>query len=170
MVIVSEVRGNLLDAKEKYIAQQCNCVTVRPHGLSKSIAERWSHGDVYSGRSAKSRNTAQEPDTPGTVVITEGGPKEPVLLHLMAQWTPSKPGGYNRYYPSTYRDTSANRKAWFKECLDALEEHIPREEIIAVPFRIGCGLAGGNWTEYRKMLEDAQCKIKLYRLDCLKPL
>lgn len=164
MVIITEIRGNLLDAKERYIAQQCNCVTVRPHGLSKSIAERWSHGDVYSARSARSRNTAQEPDAPGSVVITEGAPDEPVLLHMMAQWTPSKPCSYSRYYPATYKDTVENRQAWFLQCLQALEEHVPHDETIAMPFRIGCGLAGGNWTEYRKMLEDTSCKVKLYRL------
>lgn len=164
MVIISEIRGDLLDAKERYIAQQCNCVTVRPHGLSKSIADRWSHGDVYAGRSARSRNTAQKPDVPGSVVITENGPNEPILLHMMAQWTPSKPCSYSKYYPSTYKDTIVNRKIWFQECLHALEEHVPSDEYIAMPFRIGCGLAGGNWIEYRKMLEDTTCKIVLYRL------
>lgn len=163
MVIVGEVRGDLLDAEENYIAQQCNCVTVRAHGLSKSLAQRFPHGDVYGDRSKKSGNTAQEPDTPGSVVVTEHD-GEPVLLHLMAQWTPSKPGSYNRHYPQTYKDTRANREAWFMECLEILEQIVPESEIVAMPYCIGCGLAGGNWQKYREMLEKCNTKIKLYRI------
>jgi hypothetical protein len=124
MVIVGTINGDLLNAKEPYVAQQCNCVTVTPHGLSKSIATKWKHGDVYSGRSKKSRNTTQDPDEPGSLVITtpDKDTSAPILLHLMAQWTPSKPNTYNRYYPKTHKDTSKNRIEWFQQCLDLLDQ------------------------------------------------
>ena len=166
MVIIDEVAGDLLNAKEPYIAQQCNCVTVKPHGLSQSIAKKWSYGDAYSGRSKKSNNTATDPDEPGSVVIAEPpeGCSGPILLQMMAQWCPSKPGAYNRYYPTTYVDSKENRRKWFKDCLQALDETLDPDSVVAMPDHIGCGLAGGNWTEYKKMLSDCSTKIKLYKI------
>jgi O-acetyl-ADP-ribose deacetylase (regulator of RNase III) len=168
MVILGTITGNLLDATEKYIAQQCNCVTVKPHGLSKSIAERWPyHGNVYAERSAKSANTAQDPDQPGSVVITEperSDSAQPILLHMMAQWTPSKPCSYSRYYPDTYKDTRANREMWFQQCLDILDAECPADSVVAMPDHIGCGLAGGNWNTYKAMLSKCSTKIRIYKL------
>lgn len=62
MVIIETTNGDLLNASETYIAQQCN-VTVKPHGLSMSISNRWIHGNIYQSRSKKSANTALKPDT-----------------------------------------------------------------------------------------------------------
>ncbi|XP_042220149.1 uncharacterized protein LOC121864978 isoform X2 [Homarus americanus] len=44
-------------------------------------------------------------------------------------------------------DTYPNRVDWFNEGLKQLVEKIPFEKITQVvfPYRIGCGLAGGNW-------------------------
>lgn len=35
MVIVETVYDDLLNAKTRYIAQQCNCVTTKSHGLRR---------------------------------------------------------------------------------------------------------------------------------------
>jgi O-acetyl-ADP-ribose deacetylase (regulator of RNase III) len=166
MVIVNIVDGDLLDATEPYIAQQCNCTTVTAYGLSKSIANKWKHGDVYSQRSKRAKNPV-EPDTPGSVVITTSpspGPGPgPTLLHLMAQWSPGRLGSSNRYYPQTYQDTRINRELWFQDCLNALDTIVDSKDTVAMPYLIGCGLAGGNWSNYQNMLQRCKTQIKLYR-------
>ena len=58
MVIVSFVEGDLLNANQKYIAQQCNCVTCLPHGLSKAISKKFNHGGLYEFRKREINNTA----------------------------------------------------------------------------------------------------------------
>lgn len=163
MVIIDQIDGDLLEAEEKYIAQQCNCVTVTAHGLSKAIAARFPHGNVYGKRRKHSRNTALTPDEPGTVVVAERE-DQPTLLHMMAQWTPSKAGAYNSFYPKTYVDTRQNRVLWFSQCLKVLSDTVPKEEVVAMPYGIGCGLAGGDWEVYKKMLQSCPTKIRLYRL------
>ena len=81
---------------------------------------------------------------------------------MFAQWTPSKVGAYNRYYPKTYTDTTHNRQRWFRECLEALDAlGLDR---VAMPYKIGCGLAGGFWPDYETMLNKAKTNIVLYRL------
>lgn len=120
---------------------------MKPHGLSAQIQKRFPHGNIYSARRKKSANTAQEPDIPGTVIITEY-PGQPTLLHMMAQWTPGKSGTYVKYYPRTYQDTVSNRRKWFAECLEVLQQTVPKGAIVAMPYYIGCGMAGGDWKKY----------------------
>ena len=79
----------------------------------------------------------------------------------------ASPSFRRKYYP----DTVAHRLAYFEKCLKKLEEAVvvlqkERTEItgakemelqtkivIVFPERIGCGLAGGNWTEYKLRIE-----------------
>ena len=66
---------NIIYAEEKYIMQQCNCLTITAHGLSKTLAESFPHGDSYEGRRAIGRrNCAIQEDRvePGSVGILEG--------------------------------------------------------------------------------------------------
>jgi len=164
MVIIATVRGDLLNSKpisgHWYIAQQCNCNTKTPYGLSDAIAKKWRYANPYNNRRS-------QPDIPGSVVILEP-PADPAtgptVLCLMAQWGPSKPRAYSNRYPRTYEDTYDNRKRWFQDCLERLDDEIPDSEVVCFPYQIGCGLAGGKWTEYQKMLEDCQTQVIIYQL------
>jgi len=163
MVIIATVRGDLLDSKpisgQWYIAQQTNCNTKTPHGLSDAIAKKWSYANPYGNRGS-------QPDTPGSVVILEPpvGRVGPTVLCLMAQWSPSKPNAYSNRYPRTYKDSYDNRKQWFRECLSCLDDEIPDSEVVCFPYQIGCGLAGGKWADYQNMLEDCQTQVIIYQL------
>ena len=165
MVILEIKKGDLLKANESYICQQCNCVTIKSHGLSKSISDKYSYGDPYKNRPIKTPNTTSQPDKPGTIVKLQH-PNEPdkyhTILCFMAQWGPSRPNRYKNYYSNTYEDNYENRKKWFKECLEILDKN--NYGLVAMPYGIGCGLAGGKWNEYKKMLEDCTTKIVIYQL------
>ena len=51
------------------------------------------------------------------------------------------------------------REYMFNHCLNLLKTHLMSSEttvqykVIYFPYKIGCGLAGGDWTEYKKMIE-----------------
>lgn len=163
MVVIEIIKGNLLDSArvegEWYIAQQCNCNTKKPHGLSETISKQWPYADPYQTRIGG-------PDTPGTVVTMKPADRDdgPIVLCLMAQWGPSKPGSFSRYYPNTYKDTRDNRKEWFRECLEVLDDMIPSDEVVNMPFQIGCGLAGGKWPDYLEMLKSCKTHIRIWQL------
>ena len=66
---------------------------------------------------------------------------------MFAQYYPSKPKYAN--------DSAQKRKKWFQQGLDTVEEQlISTNKItsIAFPYKIGCGLAGGEWEEYESMI------------------
>ena len=205
MPVVKEVSGDLLKAEEKFIAQQCNCVTVKSHGLSESIIRHFgSWADPYSSRSSVSqgRNCAsgKDIDIPGTIRILESPSASSTdtqdligrsgfntqdligrsgfntqdligrsgfntrVICMFAQWCPGKPGVYSHYYPSDYDDTVVNRFAWFKQCLVKIDEDDKIDGPVAMPYNIGCGLAGGYWPAYRKALDEVETDVILYKL------
>ena len=162
MVIVKTIKGDLLESTDQYIAQQCNCCTVIAQGLSKTIADKWIWGDIYSRRSRiGNRNCAQKPDIPGTIEII--GDEHKYVICMFGQYGPGKPGKFSKYYPSDqYTDTYQDRKKYFQECLTEIENRGISH--LAMPYLIGCGLAGGNWTDYASMLHNSSISITLYKL------
>ena len=166
MPIVEIKRGNILEAKEAYVAHQINSVTVKSHGLAAAIAQTWPWADVYTQRKAKSANTAATPTPPGTLVVcTDPTTHSPLtVIGMVAQYTPGKVGAWSKYYaPLPYPETTQVRQQWFQECLEALDA-LALPSPVAMPFQIGCGLAGGDWSTYKAMLQNARTAIMLYQL------
>lgn len=164
MVIVKTINGDLLACKEHFIAQQCNCVTVRAHGLSQSIAKKYPYANIYGKRTPiGQRNCALNSATPGTIEICSSTTSQgPNVICMLAQYCPGKPTEYSKYYKSDYKDDASNRLVWFEQCLqEIIDAGITR---VAMPYLIGCGLAGGKWSEYSKLLEETSLEIILYKL------
>lgn len=165
MPIVKTVNGSLLDSKEPYIAQQCNCCTVKPRGLSATISKQLPWADVYSKRNAIRGRKAINKSKPGTIQIDSDPANRSIykVIHMFAQYAPGKPGRYQSYYPSEYDDDTTDREMWFSDCLKVIDEATDISTV-AMPYLIGCGLAGGSWKTYEKMLQKAKTDIVLYKL------
>lgn len=148
-MIVKVIDADILYAPEQYIAHQCNCVTIHSYGLALSIARKYPAADIYKRRSV--------PDIPGTITII---PESKTIICMFAQWAPGKPYAFSRFYPFTYHDSGGMRLHWFKACLDNIDKL--NLGTVAMPYNIGCGLAGGNWPEYEKLIADAKTPIVLY--------
>lgn len=58
---LTEIKGDILLAKETYIAHQCNCVTNKAKGLSKQIFKKFPYADSYTNR--------QNYSNPGTIEV-----------------------------------------------------------------------------------------------------
>lgn len=136
------VRINILDVPTDYILHQTNCVTTRPKGLSKTLAQRFPRSCPYEYRQQYGHN----PDVPGTVFIAENQ-QRPAIINLFGQYHPGRP---------TESETAELRQQYFWSGLEAVMDYLDGREgpvTIAVPNHIGCGLAGGDWTKYEQMLQ-----------------
>jgi O-acetyl-ADP-ribose deacetylase (regulator of RNase III) len=136
---VKIVNGDLLSCDAEYIVQQCNTTSKKCLGLSSLIAKKWPTCNFY-----------RETREPGSVVIKER------VIGLMSQVNPGKPKG---------DETKKSRELLFLKCLDQL----PPAKSIAFPFGIGCGLAGGDWTRYFKLIKhwaknNPKTKVFVYKL------
>jgi hypothetical protein len=133
-----------------------------------------SYANTYGNRVAiGSRNlaTVETRDEPGSFTIHESDNNEqPSVVSLFGQWRPGKvdpkPPYFNTYPESTPSETTDQRIIWFETALwklgaHLIEKHADSDEkvTIAIPHRIGCGLAGGDWKIYSAMLERFQTEF-----------
>nr|GBG35402.1 wsv206-like protein, paralog 2 [Marsupenaeus japonicus endogenous nimavirus] len=144
------------------ICQQCNCVAMKPHGLSKSIADTFgAYTNPYGRRKAQSKNIASYAtrSDPGTIEICKG---VPCVANFFGQYMYGKPGEYQHSSWDTNikdginKDTSRDRELYFEICLNELYEELTTThteiDTVVFPYNIGCGPAGGNWTRYEEMI------------------
>lgn len=75
---------------------------------------------------------------------------------MFAQYYPGKPNQFN----TIKRDTPELRLRWFRKCLLTIYINDMITEL-ALPYKIGCGLAGGNWIYYELLLGKFTIAMKL---------
>lgn len=139
--MITTIEGNLLDAKETYIAHQCNCVTKKVSGyFAKAIFDKWPEAND---------NEKETWGVFGTVKIHKVDNQK----YVLNMFTQHNPGGPKE-------DNDKDREVAFGQALlrmaDFLTTHSKKHNVpytIAFPYMIGCGLAGGNWDHYLTMLE-----------------
>ncbi len=130
-----EVTGDLLEENTQYIAHQCNCVTNYGKGLSAALFRRFPWADTYSDRNM--------PSVPGTIEVFGDGQSQRYVINMYSQYNPGR--------PKRFDDTFEQRQRWFAECLTQISAISGIYEV-AFPYLIGCGLAGGNWNDYYRLL------------------
>jgi hypothetical protein len=175
------IRADIRTVQDGYIFQQCNCVTLKPHGLAESLEASFPGTCPYQYRKAArtetdtlSRNVAtlESRANPGTVFILSNG-ASPNIVNMFAQYAPGKAG--NSWQPLidvdgkiTVPDDANDREKYFQHCLDAMLDFFEFTEgkvKVAIPYKIGCGLAGGNWSNYERMLEEFEKRMLAGNID-----
>ena len=155
-MIKEVINGDILKSDATFIAHQINCVTTTAKGLSKSIFDKYPNANIY--KSSTKRIVGKT-----YYDFTRNGK---VIFHLAGQIRPGKP---TIHYPDRYID----RISYFKSCMISLEQeieylkqqyNIKKEIVVAFPYGIGCGLAGGKWVDYESILQDSSLNIVLYKL------
>lgn len=146
--MVSIVRGNLLDAREKYIGHQCNSTSKGALGIAATIFNRFPHSNIYKNR--------KHSDMPGHIVVCGDGVKTRLVINIVAQFNPGGPT------PNSLLDSAEAREGYFWQCLMAITR-MDNVESIALPDHIGCGLAHGNWEHYFRMIENFEKIINEYQ-------
>lgn len=161
MAELHELEGDLLTFQCDYIVQQCNCLTVRSHGLSESLEKRYPYAMVYSKRRGIGRRNLTVPedrDQPGSYKLFPDDQKiGPTVVALFGQWRPGRLGTtyFNSYPESNPTETATTRLSWFRHSLFEFGSYLwklNKKVKIALPYEIGCGLAGGNWEDYHLIL------------------
>jgi O-acetyl-ADP-ribose deacetylase (regulator of RNase III) len=136
--MIKFVTGDLTDATEKYIVHQTNCVSHYAAGIATAIFDKFPYANVYAGR--------VEEDRPGNIVVCGNGKDQRYVVNLMGQFYP---GGIHQ---SIIDDERARRDYFYKGLLRLA--NIDNLESVAFNYRIGCGIAGGDWEWYKGTIEN----------------
>lgn len=83
---------------------------------------------------------------------------------MFAQYLPGKPNYYRRAYKTvaSQGDGTNDRIRYFQMCLSQIDDLAL--DVVAMPYFIGCGLAGGEWGIYKAILEASKTNIILYKI------
>ena len=150
-------KGNLLDTPFQFIAHQVNCQGVMGAGLALQIRQKYPRVyDEYRLYCA----TTEEPLGDHVIVST---PDNHCIINVFGQdsfGTEKRQTDYAALYNgfiSAIRHIHSNF---------SMPDYI--QIVIAIPFGIGCGLAGGDWKEVSRILTKIESEYNVvfvaYRL------
>lgn len=132
--MISHRNGDLLEQTDlTHIAHQSNLCHVMGAGIAKAIADKWPRALEADKATAKGDKRKL-----GTFSFSTG---KPVIINLYSQ----------NQFGSGSTDYFA-----MKTALESLKERIspiPGAKL-GLPYGMGCGLAGGNWSTVSKIIED----------------
>jgi O-acetyl-ADP-ribose deacetylase (regulator of RNase III) len=143
------VEGDLLDHDAQYIAHQCNCTSKGAANLAKAVFSKYPYANIYNERNRK------EPfwHKPGELYIRGGIGEGRFIINMTAQVLPGGPGKTLEVAPGmSIVETTETREKLFVECLKKIKT-IETLRSIAFPWRIGCGVAEGDWNRYRMVID-----------------
>lgn len=140
-----EVEGDLVrEGKCNIICHQTNCMGVMGSGIAKQIA------DKYPSVAMRNKDYCRLCNPLGTILPVRVD-KDHICVNLYGQ--------YNYGRNKRFTDYKALQSA-----LDMLADRlnksaIPADWTIGFPNRIGCGLAGGSWSEVYPMIIEFSNKV-----------
>ena len=140
------VNGDILNVSDSIICQQVNCRGVMGAGLAKQIRDKYP--TVYPDYKRYAST-----DSLGTclfVPVADGN----IVANLFGQLDYGRGIRYTQY-------------AALEQCLRRVAE-VSRERCkpVAIPFNLGCGLAGGDWTVVLSLIKQilTDTDTTIYRL------
>lgn len=147
------VQGNLLDANENIIVHQVNCQGVMGGGVAKQIKEKWPNVYDHYKRMVK---TVDELSIPREKLLGE------VCWDMIQEKI--RDGGHVKWIASIFGQLDYNRNAERKlqTDYDALKKGFITVadnaswcgESVAMPYMIGCGRGGGDWSKVLEMIRE----------------
>ena len=154
--MIKFVKGDLLDATEDVIMHQVNCQGVMNSGVAKQIREKWP--EVFEQyQSFCCACGMQNCDPLGRVQIAEiNSPNIASKRQFVANIFAQRFYGYNG---KRFTDDDAFRSAvrdlgLILRCAKETQAFMHSSPSVAAPYKIGCGLGGGDWDTILEIIEE----------------
>lgn len=139
--MIKIVKGNILDTTKDIICHQVNCMGVMGSGLAKQIRNKYP--EVYPSyikycKGCKDNDPKNLLGEVQTIPCSDGK----IIANLFGQYR------YGR--DKQYTDYNA-----LKTSLEGILQVAKMfNNTIAIPYNLGCGLAGGDWNIVYKIIEE----------------
>lgn len=150
--MIEIINKDITLSDEQYIVHQCNCLTKGAAGLAKVLFDKYPYANVYADRT--------EPSVPGTIDVRGDCIFDRGIINLFGQYYPGGPTG---------DEPREQRVTWFINGLLAIKQ-LEWVESLAFPYQIGCGIAGGDWNRYNRILDkfaekNPHIKMRIYCIE-----
>lgn len=156
-IVVGDILSPNTSSKEVFVCHQVNCMGVMGAGLARQIKVKYPEVfNKYREYCLSALNKGKSFDILGDIHIVgierQSGYK---IVNIFGQY------GYGR--GKQYTNYEALRRAFKELC------HLTTDEIIRIPFKMGCGLGGGDWSIVSKIIEEElvfKCRnVEIWKLD-----
>lgn len=136
--MITEIKDNIFINPPDVICHCCNCFHVMGAGIAKEITSRWS--EVYKKDKTTDYASRLKLGTIGVVKL-ENCTKPSYIINMYGQFEYGKVQRYLDY------------EAFYK-CLIKLRDFMKEKPdlVLGIPYKIGCGLAGGDWNIVKTMI------------------
>lgn len=148
------IEGDLLNTQHGIIGHQVNCYGIMGAGLAKQIKAKFSNVfKEYSSLCNLYENRDKRLDLLGQCQFVAIG-KDKYIANIFGQ-----------YGMGTSRQQT-DYDALYRGLLELMSYSVKNELSVALPYGLGCGLAGGDWEIVSDMISDVfiNSDISLYRL------
>lgn len=137
--MINYVTGNLLEATEDLIGHQVNCQFVMGAGLARQIKSKYP--EVYKQYMSLKDVAIPKKALLGRIQPVAVG-HDKTVVNIFSQFSYARHGLHTDYTA-------------LKRALMSLRELSELKELsVALPFGLGCGLAGGDWKIVSKIIEE----------------
>lgn len=135
-------KGDILEAKEKIIVQQVNCFAKMGAGLAKQLKDKWPELEIEYVNFCRDH---KDPVNCLGKVFIFAVDNNRYVANVFGQFT----YGRNKHFVYTSYGALAKGLAITKQIAQDLDIHS-----VAIPNKIGCGLANGNWEIVKMIIKD----------------
>ena len=145
--MVVRVKGDILNAEENIICHQVNCQGFMNKGLAKEIRKKWSN--VYAEYKELVDKVKNKSLLLGTcqIVMVQSIESHKFVSNLFAQLY------FGKGFQTNYNALTG--------ALNMVKNFAKENKYsIALPCRIGCGLAGGDWGIVKSIIHNLLDEIK----------
>lgn len=153
-------KGNILDATEDIIVQQVNCKGVMGAGLAKAILNKYPNvkKEYQSFRNFNLNKGLTDKDLLGLVNYVRVSDGK-VIANVFGQINIKK----NRFDKTVYTKTEALARGLTE--VKELSKQLNKS--VAIPYGMGCGLAGGDWNIISELIDSifSDYNVTIYKLD-----
>ena len=135
--MIKYVKGDVFSVKSDYIAHQVNTLGVMGSGIALDIKNKYPNVFVEYNRRCKESGDSLI----GTYFPVKVTNENLIILNCFSQ------RGLSRTEKTTDYDA-------VKQIFKLIEKAINPGKIITIPYKYGCGLANGEWSEVHKIFKD----------------
>lgn len=151
-------KGDLLTSNADIIAHQTNCKGVMGAGIAKQIKAKYPN--VYYEYKKMCDEYYESGDSRLLLGVVQFVPvnNNQLIANCFAQW------GYNSRVKQT-------QDKYFQQCMKTLLYVAQTEKLstVAIPYKMGCGLAGGDWDRIiypiiQSVFENSSIALEVWQL------
>lgn len=150
--MIEHIKGDVLTSKADVVLHQVNCKGVMGAGLALQIKKKYPH--VFSEYFHLCSHTPTDSTSLLGKVLFVPISSSQSIANLFAQDT------FASYGVSICCLTQYEK---LRECLREVN-NVYKGKTVALPYKLGCGLAGGDWNKVKKIIEEelTDCKVEIW--------